>query len=38
VNGTSLTVTGESVRAALVGAAEHVESLPPEWAPKVDAV
>lgn len=38
VDGTSLTVVGESVRAELVGPAEHVESLPPEWAPEVDAV
>lgn len=38
VDGTSLTVVGDSVRAGLVGPAEHVESLPPEWAPEVDAV
>ena len=35
MDGTSLTVVGESVRAELVGPAEHVESLPPEWAPEV---
>jgi hypothetical protein len=37
-DGTSLTFIGESVRVELVGPAEHVESLPPEWAPEVDAV
>ncbi len=38
MDGTSLTLVGESLRAELFGPAEHVESLPPEWAPEVDAV
>jgi hypothetical protein len=38
VDGTSLTLMGDSVRAELLGPVARVESLPPEWAPAVDAV
>jgi hypothetical protein len=38
VDGTSVTLIGARVRAELVGQAARIESLPPEWAPEVDAV
>jgi hypothetical protein len=38
VDGTSVTIEGTGVRIELVGASTEIEPLPPEWAPKVDAV
>jgi len=38
VDGSSVTIDGTGVVIELLGAAEDIEALPPEWAPAVDAV
>ena len=38
VDGSSVTIDGTGVVIDLLGAAEDIEALPPEWAPAVDAV
>jgi hypothetical protein len=37
-DGTSVRIDGTAIRVELVGPATEIEPLPPEWAPKVDAV
>jgi hypothetical protein len=38
VDGSSVAVDGTGVEIELLGEAEDIEALPPEWAPTVDAV